>query len=429
MATELPMEVLDKIFSYLTDPTDVVHARHAHRAFAKAGLRYLTTTIYLSKFNYDLSRLVEISQHPQVAPMIEKLVCDDRNFISVIQQMAGMDSAPHIDGGPPARDEYKKRNPVRLGWYLKMCRQERRMRANGVQMAVLMAALPNLPNLKEVTITDCCGRLTHPGRSAVTRGRIYQTLYHRKNQWTADTPAPQLWGLTRWQRPSDPWDAHTTPFHGLINLIRSLSSTKHAIHTLSIQGRVIGVSHSIFGMAAQDFRHTSNVFANLRTLKLTIDDAPIPWQEDNLANGRMARVLRTAPLLECLEMSFIGIDDDEEPLGDWSSGREFDIARDLGSFTWPHLRHFALINCNVQTHYGLASFLGRHSASIRSLRLEMIYFQHTYLGDFFTELRDGGVRLDNDGFHGKWLWDILWEEADVGGLVEFLRGNGPNPGL
>lgn len=45
MATKLPLEVLDKVFSYLTGPKDVVHARLAHRAFAKAGLRYLTTTI------------------------------------------------------------------------------------------------------------------------------------------------------------------------------------------------------------------------------------------------------------------------------------------------------------------------------------------------------------------------------------------------
>lgn len=235
MATRLPMEVLDKVYSYLTDPTDVVCARLAHRVFAKAGLQYLTTTIYLSKFNYDLNNLMEIAQHPQIAPTMEKLVCDDRNFISVIQPIAGMGSAPRIDGRPPARDEYKKRDPVRLEWYLKMCGQERRMRANGVQVAVLMAALPNLPNLKEVTNTDCCGRLTIPGRPEVTRGRIYQTLYYRKNQWTADTPAPQLWGLTQWQHPSNPWDAHSTPFHGLINLIRSLSSTNHAIHTLSIQ--------------------------------------------------------------------------------------------------------------------------------------------------------------------------------------------------
>ncbi len=68
-------------------------------------------------------------------------------------------------------------------------------------------------------------------------------------------------------------------------------------------------------------------FANLRTLKLTIDDELVQsWQEDKLANGRMARVLRTAPRLECLEMSFLGIDDDEEPLEKWSSGREFDVA-------------------------------------------------------------------------------------------------------
>ncbi len=145
------------------------------------------------------------------------------------------------------------------------------MGANGVQMAILMAALPNLQNLKEITITDCCGRLTLPGRPGVTRGRIYQTLYHRKNQWESH------WSFT----------------------------------------------HSIFGMAAEDFRHMSNVFANLRTLKLTIDDELVQsWQEENLANGRMARVLRTAPRLECLEMSFIGIDDDDKPLEKWSSGRD-----------------------------------------------------------------------------------------------------------
>ncbi len=138
---------------------------------------------------------MEKSQHPQVAPTIEKLVCDHWSFISVIQPIAGVESVPRIDGGPPARDEYKKRDPVKLEWYLKMCRQERRIRANGVQMAALMAALPNLRNLEEFTITDCCGRLTNPGHPGLAGGRIYQTLYHRKDQWTADTPTPQLWGL------------------------------------------------------------------------------------------------------------------------------------------------------------------------------------------------------------------------------------------
>jgi len=243
-------------------------------------------------------------------------------------------------------------------------------------------------------------------------------------------PYSPVVGTTHWQRPSDPWDAQSTPFHGLINLIRSLSTINRAIHTLSIQGRVIGVSPSIFGMAAEDFRHTSNVFASLRTLKLTIDDELVQsWQEDNLVNGRMARVLRTAPLLECLEMSFIGIDDDEEPLENWSSGREFDVARDFGTFTWPHFRHFALVNCKLQDHHGLAGFLGRHSASIRSLRLEILCFQHTRLGDFYIELRERGVRLDNDGFRGQSLLDVRWVEVDVGDLVAFLRGNEPNPGL
>lgn len=409
---------------------DAVHTRLAHIAFANASLRYFTTTIYLSKFSYDLNRVTETSQHSQITATIEKLVCNHRTFISVVQPIAGVGSAPRIDGGPPTRDEYRKRDPVRLAWYLIMCRQERRMGANGVQMTVLMAALPNLRNLKEVTISDSCGRLTNPDRPEVTRGRIYQTLDHGKNRWTADDPAPQLWGLNHWQRPSDPWDAQSTPFHGFINLIRGLSSTNHGfIHTLSIQGRVIGVSQSIFGMAAKEFRQISNVFANLRTLKLTIDDGLVQsCQEVNLAYGRMACVLHRATLLERLEMSFMRIDDDEEPLRKWISEREFDIARNLGTFTWPHLRHSALINCHRHNHYGLARLLGRH-ASIRSLRLEMLYFPHTHLGDLYIEPREGGVRLDNDGFHGQSLLDVRLVEVGVSDLVAFLRGHGPKPGL
>jgi len=48
--------------------------------------------------------------------------------------------------------------------------------------------------------------------------------------------------------------------------------------------------------------------------------------------------------------------------------------------------------------------LGRNSASIRSLRLEI-------------------------GYRGQSLLDVRWVEVDVGDLVEFRRGNGPNPGL
>lgn len=96
---------------------------------------------------------------------------------------------------------------------------------------------------------------------------------------------------------------------------------------------------------------------------------------------------------------------------------------------WHAFFHFALVNCKVPDHHGLAGLLGRHSASIRSLRLEILCFQHTRLGDFYIELRERGVRLDNDGFRGQSLLDVRWVEVDVGDLVEFLRGNGPNPGL
>jgi len=63
--------------------------------------------------------------------------------------------------------------------------------------------------------------------------------------------------------------------------------------------------------------------------------------------------------------------------------------------------------------------LGGHSASIRSLRLEILCFQHTHLGDIYIELRERGVRLDNDGFHKQSLLDVRWVEVDVGILWSF----------
>lgn len=117
MATESPVELLGQVFSYLTDPMDVVHTRLSHSAFAKAGLRHLTTTVYLSEFNYDLNRLMEISQHLRVGPTTEKLVCDDNAFISIVQPIGRIGSTPPIDGKPPNGDEYEKRNPARLEWY------------------------------------------------------------------------------------------------------------------------------------------------------------------------------------------------------------------------------------------------------------------------------------------------------------------------
>lgn len=391
MACNLPTEVLEKVLSYLKDPKDVVHARLTHRAFAKAGLRSLTSTVYLSKYYYDLDRLMEVSWHPEVASTIETLVCDDRSFIcrvqavSVEENAAGEETAVEIDGGPPHRDELKRNNVVRLEWYFKMCRQERQMRDDGRQMAVLSATLPDLPNLNEVIITDCCGRLSEGGRSQVTRGRIYQTLYHRKNQNTADTPAPQLWELTQVQPLSDPWDALSTPYHGLVNLIRALSINNKTIRSLSIKGRVIGLSPKIFAMSTQDFSYISNVFANLTTLELTIDNHALrPGQEDNMRNGRMANVLAAAPLLKSLELAFIGIDDDEMTIELATSGRKFHVASGLGTFTWPELRHFGLINCTFRTYGALASFLGRHKASIRSLKLDMIWFESESVVDFLA---------------------------------------------
>lgn len=113
----------------------------------------------------------------------------------------------------------------------------------------------------------------------------------------------------------------------------------------------------------------------------------------------MAHILRTAPLLDCLETSSIGIDD-EEPRENRISERDFDVARNLGTFPEQSLRYFAPINCKLQYH----CVVGRHSASIISVKLEMLHLQQTRPGEFQNELREGGARHDNNGLLGITFW-------------------------
>ena len=420
MAHEFPTEVLEEVFSHLHDTKDRTNARSVCRSLAKGGVRFLTSTVYLSRIEYDLNTLATISQHPRVSKTIQRLVCDDRNFASS-HQIAEDSRAILCNGGFYIRDEQRRRDSQ--VWYRKMSLSEWSIRQQALQMALLVAALARMPNLKHIIVTDC---FSPPFPLCPVRCPTYQTPFFRTSQWDMDSPAPQRWIKDRC--PTDPWNQVSTPYHGLVTLIRALSTVNHAIQTLSIQGRPTGISHRIFSVSPLDFVHITNVFTNIVILKMTIDtpfEDRDTWPRLTLGNGRMARVLAAAGRLEHLEISFMGLDTNAAPRS--NPYPDFDIALGLGNFTWLHLRKFALINCILQDHHGLVALLARHAITMRSLRLKYVALERTSWHETFEDCRSQGIQLDE--CEGSSIWDDFSDHVEMGRVVGYLRGNGPNPSV
>lgn len=420
----LPPEILDLIFESLENAEDIKRARLVCHEFAAAGSRHITKTAYLSKYLYDLERLYHMSRCPHISSTISHLICDDTNFAPLFHRSWTAQAAARGS----VTDEYISQKP--LSWLLERCEEERRVRTEEHQQAMLMQILPHMPVLKYITVTDYCGT---PDQSVRKPERFRVTPFLRTNDWTVDTPPPQPWSPHRLLL--DPWDSKSTHYHGLVNIIRAFSLSKHTVEGLWIYGRDTGVSHLFFSMIDDDdFHHLKNVFQNLLSLAFSIEtlrSAGNQWVEKTLGEGLMARCLTTATNLTSLEINFMGC---ENHYHDYARTRrtDFDISLGLSDMQCP-LERFILHGCTLKDHYGLTKFLGRHRHTLRPLVFGNIILVRTTWRECWEDFRAHELQLE-EPLHLENLWDetrasdeIYKLTYDQGDLVEFLQDRAPNP--
>ncbi len=120
----------------LISRSEIQSFRLVCKAFAAAGLPFLTSTAYLSSYRYNLEVLTDISQHPCVSKYIRKMICDDsRVTMNAITKTLDINSQEYCQ---------------------KMCAEQSDIRRQGEDLAVLCAALAKLPNLRRILLTDNC---------------------------------------------------------------------------------------------------------------------------------------------------------------------------------------------------------------------------------------------------------------------------------
>lgn len=307
-----------------------------------------------------------------------------------------------------------------------MCGQQQVVRQQGQQIAILLAALPSLPALNEIIVSDSFGQQSYN----MQEGGAYMTPYRRcTDHWNYNSIVPQSWDNDRY--PANPWDAVSSPYHGFVNIIRALSITgHHKIQSLYIEGRITGISHRIFLASPTDFAHVRNVFANLTTLEMTIDADWTHgyWSEGVLTDGHFAKFLHAAPLLTHLHLSLKGIAEGVDEVLGLNDEPRFDIALGFGGhFVWSHLHHFGIVNCHQIDPQHLIDFLARHRDTLRSLHLELLVLQDgpVLWADVFDDMLAREIKLDEE--YCELLNDSWGTVEVVGDVIGFLNGVAENP--
>lgn len=251
MAFPLPQELIDRVAFYVADAdlsrwNQVLKSfRLTCKAFAAAGVQYLTPTVSLSTHPYDLRRLSDIAQHPCISKHVTLLVCDDSRY-----------STESLDNPDLARLLCVS-NETQEEAYRQLLKDQLRVRRQGLDLATLCSVLPKMPRLQSIEITDRCNAFQ--GCHATP---VYASPSHSHEAY------PEMWPEAS---PSeDLWDQIVSPYHTFITAIRGLPLTSHKVHKLVVRGRDVGTSHRIFDAGPEDREHLYNVFRDLRDMRLQI---------------------------------------------------------------------------------------------------------------------------------------------------------------
>ncbi len=413
MGLQLPPELITDIASYLTPEscnppkaTDLRNFRLTCSQFAVAGARYLTSTVYFSKYPYDLERLKDVSQHPIISKQIVHALCDDSRY------------EPKALDRPPWRDlinrynliAHKHRCTELQEFYEQMYSEQLQVTKQGLDLATFCAALSRMPNLRSIQISDMCNR---PGPS-------HSTPVKSSHPWRTGN-CPEIWPTN--PPPNALWDQAVSPYHTFITVIRGLSLMDHEIRDLTVEGGREGISHRIFHASAEDTAHLVNVFKNLRDLELCIfsHDSEDLWMEKTMRSGVLGNVLAKALHLDSLGLHGCGNESFFAPV-------IFEFSSVLDQIIWSCLRRFYLGSFEIYGHVGLVKFLLSHRRTLVHVHLYNIGLLESDWAIVFAILRRKGVQLETCILTELYTSDFVYYD-DVKDVLNYLLGVGDNPFL
>lgn len=358
--------------------------------FAAAGLPFLTSTAYLTQYHHDLDVLSAISQHPYISKQIRTMICDD-SCLSFIETSDSVEITPYGD------------------YCIKMYDEQRSIKCQGNDLAILCAALTQLPNLRSITVTDKCNYMDDS----------YSTPVRGSNAWKDNGLSPRQW--PKKAPPTDVWDQASSPHHTFVTVVRALSIMSHKIHELYIEGRNFGMSHRIFDASPKDFTHLCNVFTNLRKVKLAINDhSERRWEKRTVGSGLIGNLLSTANSLESLRLDSVPPEASEE------SCPNLTLSTGLGMKIWPYLRYFALVGFYIDEHHDFVEFLTRHRATLREVEFNRLAFGDATWIETFAEIQQSSITWDK--CVAEELLDPEIEyTVESKEIVQYLREGGKNP--
>ena len=395
----LPPELILHIARHVATDLDVstlLNFRLTCKAFAAAGTKYLTTTVFFSRFPKDLRMLRDISQHSGVSKQITNAICDDSDF-----------SQWRLE------DDYADELPEKSckEFFRQMCQEQLHAKQQGFGLAVLCVALLQMPNLKRILITDFFESYRGPQTSPA---------------WVPpcdhDSCSPERWPLHA--SSENLWDQGVSPYNIFVTVIRGLSLTNHEIHELVVEGDEAGLSHRIFHTDSEDTVHLFNVFKSLRSIKLKIAthrDEDL-WREKTVSSGLLSSALGKAIHLESLELQEEDIENEEwlPPL--------FDFSLALGQTIWTFLRHFSLTYFKLHGNSGFITFLIAHNHTLESVYLTSLEMVGDQWSATFEGLRRGKVEWTRCE-----IWNLSQDDHELNHYVSgtdamnYLRDGGPNP--
>lgn len=418
MSFTLPQELLVEIAGYVTtnswrvydDRQNLGNFRLVCKAFASAGAKYLTSTVYFSKYPYDLQRLKDISQHPAISKHIINAICDDSRYSAKVFDDLAWESLVRRYTGNAQDPRSKEYRDI----YRQIYSDQLRVKEQGLDLAMFCVALSYMPNLRSITVTDNCNGPRFSRSTPVVFSPSWR-----------GAPIPETWPTMASSKAL--WDQRVTPYHTFITVIRGLSLAKHEIHKLCVEGIDVGISHRIFDASAEDTAHLINVFKDLRQLTLCIatHEAENLWEKDSTPCNLMRKVLARAVHLESLN------------LNDQAEGGRFDPAfldfsSLFGQVVWPCLRRFCLGGFEMLDHVGLVQFLMLHRDTLESLLLFDVGLIGSLWATAFADLRRKGFTC------GECMLDGLYDEVDDGDyfysvcgmeVKRYLIEGGENPFL
>ncbi|KAI9746210.1 MAG: hypothetical protein M1818_000891 [Claussenomyces sp. TS43310] len=324
----LPVELCQEILRLLP-LRELKSTRLVSRSLAALGSEYLIQSEFLVlPHRDDCMRLLAISRHATLASHVERVTFDmgevdeyhaRHNVYFVLLYMR--DPEDRIEGSSAAQELYRHCSHLKHTFAPNYCAQ-----------ALLSEAFGNLHRLSAIDIN-------------LSRCPFNDEVWQRIWKIPTTRSFPRVETMERFKR--------------------ILSAAAAAAASSPSSQRIHSLSHDRLPLEfwaqdpPQDLDPICQVFGGLQTLSLGSDSKSLAQREASLAG--LGRCLRQTPYLRTLILSFTNLRTTSESLLSFSAWRGDDSV-------WKHLHTLVLQGVGIDVDE-FATFLARHSASLRRLQL------------------------------------------------------------